>query len=56
MLWHSKLSFCLQRCRPMWVQVRVPVAPLLIHLPANACGKAAENDPVPWPAAPTGDT
>lgn len=40
--WRYRLSLCLPCQHPMLVPVRVWPVPLLIHLPSNVSGKAAD--------------
>lgn len=54
-MWHSGLSQWLWLQCPVWVQVCVLSAALLILLPANGLGKAGEGDPSTWdPTTPVG--
>uniref|UniRef100_G1SD06 Uncharacterized protein n=1 Tax=Oryctolagus cuniculus TaxID=9986 RepID=G1SD06_RABIT len=48
---HGGLSHRLQHQHPVWALVQVPAAPLLIQLPANAPGKAAEAGLSAWAPA-----
>lgn len=48
MLWHSTLSFCLQRWHAIWPLVQVLVSPCLIQFLSDVPEKGIEDDPSAW--------